>query len=98
MHSVGNKVASQPVVRFSVCMPASGESDVLRTLISVLNIFTNGTDHFVLRNANVQLTISEGRFSSLIDARLGLVCVHLRHCTLESRAYSQRKFRWIDYL
>ncbi|KAG2746357.1 glycoside hydrolase family 38 protein [Suillus brevipes Sb2] len=57
MHSVGNKVASQPVGMFSVCMPAS--------------VFTNGTDHFVLRNANVQLTISEGRISSLIDVRLG---------------------------
>lgn len=36
-------------------------------------VFTNGTDHFVLRNANVQLTISEGRVTSLIDVRLGLV-------------------------
>ena len=35
-------------------------------------------DHFVLRNANVQLTISEGRISSLIDVRLGLVCFLLR--------------------
>lgn len=57
MHSVGNKVASQPVGMFSVCMPAS--------------VFTNGTDHFVLRNATVQLTISEGRISSLIDVKLG---------------------------
>ncbi|KAG2746361.1 glycoside hydrolase family 38 protein [Suillus brevipes Sb2] len=57
MHSVGSKVASQPVGMFSVCMPAS--------------VFTNGTDHFVLRNANARLTISEGRISSLIDVRLG---------------------------
>ncbi|KAG1869378.1 glycoside hydrolase family 38 protein [Suillus subalutaceus] len=57
MHSVGNKVMSQPVGMYSVCMPAS--------------VFTNGTDHFVLRNANVQLTISEGRISSLIDVKLG---------------------------
>ncbi|KAG2052533.1 glycoside hydrolase family 38 protein [Suillus hirtellus] len=57
MHSVGNKVVSQPVGMPSVCTPAS--------------VFTNGTDHFVLRNANVQLTISEGRITSLIDVRLG---------------------------
>ncbi|KIK34960.1 glycoside hydrolase family 38 protein [Suillus luteus UH-Slu-Lm8-n1] len=73
MHSVGNKVASQPVGMSSICMPASGVSDVPRSLVSVLKlkVFTNGTDHFVLRNANVQLTISEGRISSLIDVRLG---------------------------
>lgn len=57
MHSVGTKVASQPVGMFSDCMPAS--------------VFTNGTDHFVLRNANIQLTISEGRITSLIDVNLG---------------------------
>jgi alpha-mannosidase len=38
MHSVGNKVASQPVGMFSVCMPASGVSDVFRTSVSVLNV------------------------------------------------------------
>ncbi|KAG1744557.1 glycoside hydrolase family 38 protein [Suillus paluster] len=57
MHSAGNNVASQPVGMFSGCMPAS--------------VFTNGTDHFVLRNANVQLTILQGRISSLIDVKLG---------------------------
>jgi hypothetical protein len=36
-------------------------------------VFTNGTNHFVLRNASVQLTISEGRINSLIDVKLGLV-------------------------
>lgn len=57
MHSVGNKITSQPVGMFSGYMPAS--------------VFTNGTNHFVLRNASVQLTISEGRISSLIDVKLG---------------------------
>ncbi|KAG1758960.1 galactose mutarotase-like domain-containing protein [Suillus occidentalis] len=58
MHSVGNKVASQPVGMSSICMPAS--------------VFMNGMDHFVFRNANLQFTISEGRISGLIDVRLGL--------------------------
>jgi alpha-mannosidase len=35
------------------------------------SVFTNGTNHFVLRNASVQLTISEGRINSLIDVKLG---------------------------
>ncbi|CAL1697504.1 unnamed protein product [Somion occarium] len=42
---------------FADCMPVSA--------------FTNGTDHFVLRNSSVQLTISDGRISSLIDVELG---------------------------
>ncbi|OJA11450.1 hypothetical protein AZE42_08844 [Rhizopogon vesiculosus] len=57
MHSKRNEVVAQPTGLFALCVPAS--------------VFTNGTDHFVLRNANVQLTISEGRIRSLIDVRLG---------------------------
>lgn len=34
-------------------------------------VYTNGSDHFVLRNASVQLTISKGRISSLYDVNLG---------------------------
>ncbi|KIK63743.1 glycoside hydrolase family 38 protein [Collybiopsis luxurians FD-317 M1] len=33
--------------------------------------YTNGSDHFVLRNSSVQLTISKGRITSLIDVQLG---------------------------
>lgn len=32
-------------------------------------MYTNGSDHFVLRNAGVQMTISKGRISSLIDVK-----------------------------
>ncbi|KAG5730711.1 Alpha-mannosidase, partial [Termitomyces sp. T112] len=31
----------------------------------------NGTDNFVLRNSSVQLTISKGRITSLLDVKLG---------------------------
>ena len=37
---------------------------------NVLSVFTNGSDHFVLRNSSVQLTISEGRITSLYDVQL----------------------------
>lgn len=33
-------------------------------------VYSNGTDHFVLRNSNVQLTIDKGRITSLLDVRL----------------------------
>lgn len=33
--------------------------------------YTNGSDHFVLRNSSVQLTISKGRITSLVDVQLG---------------------------
>ena len=33
-------------------------------------VYTNGSDHFVLRNASVQLTISKGRITSLLDVKL----------------------------
>jgi hypothetical protein len=36
-------------------------------------VFTNGSDHFVMRNSSVQLTISNGRITSLLDTQLGLV-------------------------
>ncbi|KAF8878221.1 glycoside hydrolase family 38 protein [Infundibulicybe gibba] len=32
--------------------------------------YTNGSDHFVLRNSSVQLTISKGRITSLLDIQL----------------------------
>ncbi|KAJ8597085.1 glycoside hydrolase family 38 protein [Rhizopogon salebrosus TDB-379] len=62
MHSRGNGIVAQPTGMFANCAPASGMSHVL---------YTNGTDHFVLRNNNIQLTITEGRIRSLIDVKLG---------------------------
>ncbi|KAI0338667.1 hypothetical protein BDW22DRAFT_1362757 [Trametopsis cervina] len=36
-----------------------------------VSVFTNGSDHFVLRNSSVQMTISGGRISSILDVELG---------------------------
>jgi alpha-mannosidase len=33
-------------------------------------VYTNGSDHFVLRNSGVQLTISKGRITSVLDVKL----------------------------
>lgn len=33
-------------------------------------VYTNGSDHFVLRNPSIQLTISHGRITSLLDIKL----------------------------
>ncbi|KAJ6509062.1 hypothetical protein C8R45DRAFT_1090173 [Mycena sanguinolenta] len=38
---------------------------------SPVSVYTNGGDHFVLRNASMQLTISRGRITSLLDVQLG---------------------------
>lgn len=38
-------------------------------------VHTNGSDHFVLRNASVQLTISKGRITSLLDVPLQYVFI-----------------------
>lgn len=38
MHSVGNKVVSQPVGMPSVCTPASGVSDIFRSSVLALNV------------------------------------------------------------
>ncbi|KAJ7643881.1 glycoside hydrolase family 38 protein [Roridomyces roridus] len=35
-----------------------------------VSVYTNGSDHFVLRNSTVQLTISKGRITSLLDVHL----------------------------
>ncbi|KAJ7677197.1 glycosyl hydrolases family 38 N-terminal domain-containing protein [Mycena rosella] len=34
-----------------------------------VSVYTNGADHFVLRNESVQLTISKGRITSLVDVQ-----------------------------
>ena len=38
-------------------------------MLGAYSVYTNGSDHFVLRNASVQLTISNGRISSLVDVK-----------------------------
>ncbi|KAF9235409.1 glycoside hydrolase family 38 protein [Melanogaster broomeanus] len=38
---------------------------------SPVSVYTNGSDHFVLRNQIMQLTISQGRITSLYDVKLG---------------------------
>ncbi|PPR01817.1 hypothetical protein CVT24_001681 [Panaeolus cyanescens] len=44
-------------------------SNTLRSQLRPVSVYTNGSDHFVLRNGSVQLTISEGRISSLVDVK-----------------------------
>ncbi|PSR71657.1 hypothetical protein PHLCEN_2v12510 [Hermanssonia centrifuga] len=53
--SKGENLA-HPTGFFADCMPVS--------------VFTNNSDHFVLRNSSVQLTVSKGRITSLIDVQL----------------------------
>lgn len=59
-------------------LPASGSLFSLSTLQlssneSGIAVYTNGLDHFVLKNSSVQLTISKGRICSLVDVKLGWV-------------------------
>ena len=42
-------------------------------VLIVILVFTNGNDHFVLRNSSVQLTISGGRITSILDVELEYV-------------------------
>ncbi|RXW22273.1 hypothetical protein EST38_g3570 [Candolleomyces aberdarensis] len=44
-------------------------SNALRSKLMPVSVYTNGSDHFVLRNSSVQLTISEGRITSLLDVK-----------------------------
>jgi alpha-mannosidase len=55
------------------CKPVSGQSHHPEQswLLNKASVFTNGADHFVLRNAALQLTISGGRITSLYDVELG---------------------------
>ncbi|KAF9447763.1 glycoside hydrolase family 38 protein, partial [Macrolepiota fuliginosa MF-IS2] len=46
--------------------PSSG----LHAQLLPASVYTNGADHFVLRNSSVQLTISSGRITSLYDVKL----------------------------
>lgn len=60
-----------------MCCPDGGSPGALRSPTNALHahlmpvsVYTNGSDHFVLRNASVQMTISKGRISSLLDVKL----------------------------
>lgn len=72
--SAGGHLA-RPVGFFADCMPVSGAcycpSSVELVLTPMLVVFTNGSDHFVLRNSSIQVTISKGRITSLFDVNLG---------------------------
>ncbi|KAF6748244.1 alpha-mannosidase [Ephemerocybe angulata] len=48
----------------------SSPSNALRSRLMPVSVYTNGSDHFVLRNSSVQLTISDGRITSLLDVKL----------------------------
>ncbi|KAG5338322.1 hypothetical protein C0989_007560 [Termitomyces sp. Mn162] len=65
--TVGYAVMNTPGSVGSICTPATG----LHAQILPVSVFTNGTDNFVLRNSSVQLTISKGRITSLLDVKLG---------------------------
>ena len=61
---------------FADCHPVSGKLVSLTCGIAAQVcplVYTNGSDHFVLKNDLVQLTISQGRITSLLDVRLGQV-------------------------
>lgn len=61
---------------FADCHPVSGKLISLTCGVAAQVcplVYTNGSDHFVLKNDLVQLTISQGRITSLLDVRLGQV-------------------------
>ncbi|KIL60738.1 glycoside hydrolase family 38 protein [Amanita muscaria Koide BX008] len=52
------------------CTPAASGLDLHKILMPA-TVYSNGSDHFVLSNANVQLTIADGRITSLLDVKQG---------------------------
>jgi alpha-mannosidase len=44
-------------------------SNRLRSKLMPVSVYTNGSDHFVMRNSSVQLTIADGRITSLLDVK-----------------------------
>ena len=58
---------------FADCHPVSGEPVSVTCRIAAeicALVYTNGSDHFVLKNDLVQLTISQGLITSLLDVQL----------------------------
>lgn len=74
--STGGPMCS-PSGMFADCHPVSGTRAPRRMRCTLAEtralVYTNGSDHFVLRNDLVQLTISQGRITSLLDVQLGYV-------------------------
>ncbi|KAJ3983926.1 glycosyl hydrolases family 38 N-terminal domain-containing protein [Lentinula detonsa] len=73
--SAGLKAAVAQVDQSSKVGYAIMDNGVLDALVGDnldmhASAYTNGSDHFVLRNSSVQLTISNGRITSLVDVRL----------------------------
>jgi len=71
--SVGGPLSSSSGM-FADCHPVSGKlfSAVCGIAAEARAlVYTNGSDHFVLKNDLVQLTISQGRITSLLDVQLG---------------------------
>ncbi|TFK68127.1 glycoside hydrolase family 38 protein [Pluteus cervinus] len=71
----GTGMVSHPGMGMGVTMGGSGRSvtgrmEGLQEVLMPVSVWSNGSDHFVLRNASVQLTISNGRISSLLDVKL----------------------------
>ena len=69
-----------PTGLYADCMPPVGMSGPFSCLIynSILMPFTafsTGPDNFILKNSSVQLTVSEGRITSLLDVQLEWVFV-----------------------
>ncbi|KAH7882020.1 glycoside hydrolase family 38 protein [Phlebopus sp. FC_14] len=56
VHCKENSIVAQPLGMTAESIPVS--------------VYTSGSDHFVLRNTNIQLTISGGRITSLFDMKL----------------------------
>ncbi|PFH50184.1 glycoside hydrolase family 38 protein [Amanita thiersii Skay4041] len=54
----------------TICAAGFGGVSLHKTLMPA-SVYSNGSDHFVMRNASVQLTISQGRITSLIDVIQG---------------------------
>ncbi|KAK2459766.1 hypothetical protein APHAL10511_008198 [Amanita phalloides] len=52
------------------CTSANFGTNLHKTLMHA-TVYTNGYDHFVLSNGSVQLTISDGRITSLLDLTRG---------------------------
>ncbi|KAF8991681.1 glycoside hydrolase family 38 protein [Cyathus striatus] len=60
------------IMESSPCGPGElrKPSNELHARLLPVSVYANGSDHFVLRNATVQLTLSKGRITSLIDVKL----------------------------
>lgn len=74
--SAGSRLSSSSGM-FADCHPVSGMygSSVARGVLAETRtlVYTNGSDHFVLKNDLVHMTISHGRITSLLDVPLGYV-------------------------